>query len=283
MRDDWSMSGDAYLFNNWHILAPDQNLLANNLRLFPLSQELVLTWIIRIELLHIQVLHIGDGVGNTPGNMLVMSNNHTGCAGKTDAGYIDLAADQMTFKPDRGDHLSKMRIIAEHRSATFGLCAIDHPVITASHRAQTRECTDLLILFQQAQIDPLIGDAWGHNERMVGIITGFKLSSALGSELANQAGADQFGLPVTGQAPTLDLAPLQYIGSGKGLWLNTQDGELHRETLAVLLNSRLDSINIRIHAIDVSVDDLAGLCVEVLGLFLRCSMHAQAAHKAISL
>jgi len=48
--------------------------------------------VIRIELLKIEILNIRNGVGDAPGDMLIVSNNDAGSARKACTGHIKVAS-----------------------------------------------------------------------------------------------------------------------------------------------------------------------------------------------
>ena len=127
-----AMTRNKYLFHEGFFLPFDTNLFTYNCCILPLTLKLVLMWVVWIDLLNIQVLHIGNGICDAPCDVLIVSNDNTGGTGKTCTNYVDIARDKMTFIPDRGSGLSKMWIIAEDRSTCRCHRAIHDPVIAST-------------------------------------------------------------------------------------------------------------------------------------------------------
>src|SRR5690349_18295740 len=114
------MSRDTHLLNHRSIPTLDFDFFLNNLSLFPLAHKFVLARIIRMKLLDIEILNIRDSVRDTPGNMLVVSDNDTRGTRETSSNDINIFRHEMAFIPDRGCSLSQVRIITQNSSTCFG-------------------------------------------------------------------------------------------------------------------------------------------------------------------
>src|SRR5579885_1188607 len=162
MRDagqDRAMTSDTHLFDYWLLQPAYVDHFMDNSGLVPLALKFVLVRIFRVKFLNVKIFDIGDGIGDAPGDMLVVPNNDARRAGEAGADDIDIARDQMAFVPDRGGGLPQMRIVAEDGGACRGHGAINDPVIAAAEHAEAAQFFHLLVLLQQAEIDAPVFDA----------------------------------------------------------------------------------------------------------------------------
>src|SRR5450755_3835013 len=106
------MAGDSYLFNNRVFQATNLDLFLYHLGLFPLALVFVLVRILGVKFLDIEVLRIGNRVGDAPGDVLVMSDDDAGSAWEADADDVDVSRDEVAFIPDRGCRLTEVGIVA---------------------------------------------------------------------------------------------------------------------------------------------------------------------------
>ena len=109
------MASDTYFLDKWRLATSHFDLFANHLRLFPFPPVFVLMRIVRIKFLDVEVLNIGDGVGDTPGDILVVPYDHSWRTRKTCSNDINIPGYQVILKPDRRYSLAQMRIVAENR------------------------------------------------------------------------------------------------------------------------------------------------------------------------
>src|SRR5581483_2570915 len=107
MSENRAMPCDTNLFDRRFTLVFYPNLFFDDLRFLPLALIFVLVGIVRIELLDVEVFHVRDGIGDTPGDMLVVSDHDSWGARETCAHHIDIARHQVAFKPDGGDGLTE--------------------------------------------------------------------------------------------------------------------------------------------------------------------------------
>src|SRR5712692_2202733 len=70
-------------------------------------------WVLRVKFLDVQVFNIGDGIGEAPGDMLVVANDDAGRAWEADADDINITGDQVALIPDRRSCLPQVRVITE--------------------------------------------------------------------------------------------------------------------------------------------------------------------------
>ncbi len=108
----------------------------------------------RVDLLDVQVLHVGAGVGETPGQVGVLSQHHQGQAGQRGAGHAQAACagvvvgsglgaldlslrlhlgwyHQARQVPQRGCAQLQVRVVGQQRRARAAAAAGQHPVVGA--------------------------------------------------------------------------------------------------------------------------------------------------------
>ena len=213
------MTRNAHLFNHRLFLSAHVDRLTNDLSLVPLALKFVLVGIFRVKFLDVEILNIGDGIGDAPGDMLVMPDDNARAAGEAGADDIDIARDQVTFVPDGRGSLAQVRVVAEDRGACCGHGAIDDPVIAAAKHAEAAQLFHLLVLLQQAEVDPLVFSAGRHDQGMSGIVAGLQLRGQFDAQFGNQTSAYDLSFPVAAQVPAHHLRPLDSIGGLPGFWL----------------------------------------------------------------
>src|ERR1051326_976806 len=131
---------------------PDFDLFTDHLCLFPPALIFVLVRVLRIEFLDVQVLSIGDCIGDTPGDMLVVSYDYTRSARETGSNDINISSYQVTLVPDRWSGLSQMWIVAQNRRTCGGHSAIDNPIVACPQRTEAAKLFELFVLLQHAQV-----------------------------------------------------------------------------------------------------------------------------------
>ena len=118
-----------------------EDFLAHD-KLFPARGRAVLAGIGRVDLLQIQILHIGVGVGKAPGHLRRAAQHHKGHAGQGGPCHIQLAQGTAVTGPalwrlktrevpDGRSAQPQMRIVGQQGLAASGLAAGHHPVIAA--------------------------------------------------------------------------------------------------------------------------------------------------------
>ncbi len=116
------MSGDDHLLDDrGGILNFD--LLALRLCLEPFAAEFILCLPVGCfaQVLDIEILNVRETVGETPGQLFIMTGDHQGQPREGHAGDMQVIADEMVFKPDGWSTHAKMHIVCQDRHA--GLCA----------------------------------------------------------------------------------------------------------------------------------------------------------------
>ena len=88
-----------------------------------------------IEGLDVDVLHGGTNVGEAPGNPLVVSHDHVGQTGQSDASGVEVAAAEMGFVPQVRHLVPEVHVVREQRLARNRVRAGNHPVIGTDHHA----------------------------------------------------------------------------------------------------------------------------------------------------
>ena len=99
----------------WRFAASHFDFFTNHLRLFPFPLVFVLMRIVWIKFLDVEVLNIGDGVGDTPSDILVVPYDHTRSTRKTCSNHINIPGYQVILKPARRNGLAQMRVVTENR------------------------------------------------------------------------------------------------------------------------------------------------------------------------
>src|SRR5712691_1076788 len=206
-----AMTGDAHLFDERSLASFDDDLFANNLRLFPIAPVFILAGILWVKFLDVEIFHIGDGIGDTPGDMLVVSYDYPRCAWEADSNHIDFARHQVILVPDGWCGLAQVWIVAEDRRAGGSHGAIDDPVVAGTHHAKATELFELFVLLQHAEVDTLVFKTGGNNQGMFGIIARFQFGGPFRAEHGHDTRADDLRLPVTTEVPAHHLGPLNAV------------------------------------------------------------------------
>ena len=111
--------------------AADLDLLLTHLSVHPLAIDQVLAWIAGLEGLKVQVLHVGTGVGHSPGDPLVVADDDDRPAGEGDTGHVKTGRLELDLVPDARDAVAEMGIVREQRLAQPRVRAAYHPVVAA--------------------------------------------------------------------------------------------------------------------------------------------------------
>ena len=85
--------------------------------------------IVGVDLLDVEVLHVGADVGHAPGDAIVVAHDHAGNAGEAEAGDVPARRVEADLIPDRGHLDAQVRVISQQRQARFGVFAADDPVV----------------------------------------------------------------------------------------------------------------------------------------------------------
>src|SRR5258706_2329686 len=136
MGQDWPMASYPYFLDKGFFDTLKSNLLTNNLCIFPFTLVFVLIGVLGVEFLNVQISNVRRGIGDTPGNELVMPNHDTRGTRKTHADSINISRNQMTFIPDRRGSLSQVWVITKDGQTGGGHGSINYPVVACSHQTK---------------------------------------------------------------------------------------------------------------------------------------------------
>ena len=170
-----------------------------------------------------EVLGIGTGVGDAPGDPAVGPHHDHGDAGQGGAGHGEAGSVQVGEIPDRRHREPQMRVVGQHRQAACRMAAVDHPVVRAVAR-----------LGQQVEqgLRPVAGGQPGRveNHRGVGRVCGEEAGGPFGAQQVDQAGAQRFLAPVAREMQRHHLQPGDAVGRPPGLGIvGQQQGEFGRQ------------------------------------------------------
>src|SRR6202158_5379675 len=84
-----------------------------------------------VEGFDVQVLHIGAIVGESPGDAIVVANDHERGARQSEAFDVPARGGDVDFVPDGREHQLQVRIVGEQRLSGCGVRAADHAVVAA--------------------------------------------------------------------------------------------------------------------------------------------------------
>src|ERR1044072_8256355 len=118
LKDNWTMTRHGYLVNYRVVLRRNRSfanfdLFLTNDGVLPSLRSLVAPGIFWIKLFAVQVLHVRSDIRKTPGDALVMANDHTRDSRRTDAGDAHAGSIQVHEIPNRGCCRRQMRIVRE--------------------------------------------------------------------------------------------------------------------------------------------------------------------------
>ena len=115
-EDDWAMTRNGY-FVRHHISFrtgesfPDLDLFTAHDCILPTERRPVSFGVFRIKLLEVKILNVWSNVGETPGDVIVMSNDNAGQSGGANAGNANAGRAQMDHVPDRRRCRTQVRIV----------------------------------------------------------------------------------------------------------------------------------------------------------------------------
>src|ERR1051325_9838664 len=103
------------------------NHLLMNRGLEPSLRSLILAG--RIEILDEQILDIGIEIRKAPGDPLVVTDYYKGQPGQAKTRNIIISAMELYFKPNPGNLMSEVHVIAQKRFSGRRVCARNHPIV----------------------------------------------------------------------------------------------------------------------------------------------------------
>ncbi len=275
--EDRPMPRDDDLLDYRLLPALDANLLWDNLCIFPGALILILMWILRVEALQIDVLRIGSGIGDTPGDAPVAPDNHSRQPWQRGAGDIQARRVQVAVIPDCRHLRRQMWVVRQHRLAAGRARAIHHPVVAAMRRTEhAHQFFYLAILIEQRRIQTAIIGAWWHNQRVASRIERLNACRALRANLCHKLCPQQLRLPIAGQVPGHHLAPGQRIGGRPGRRRKAQQHHLQRQAPLVALDKGID-------AQQIGIQQAARLLAYQRHILLRRPIQANTPQEAVRL
>ena len=151
------MAGPAR-FEGFGGTAGHDDLLCLHFHVNPGAIHLVLVGVGGIDLLDDEVLRVGRQVGDAPGDVVVVSDDHTRCAREGEPGHVERAAVRGThtvqghLEPDRRHLDGQVRVVGEDRRTGLGLRTRHHPVVRADlGTGDAGEVTHSLDLLRQVR------------------------------------------------------------------------------------------------------------------------------------
>ena len=216
--------------------AADADDLLSDLGRLPRAVDLVARGVVGVEALDVDVLHVGESVGDAPGAMLVVADDDAGHAGQGEAGNVVIAAAEVIGVPDGREDGRQVGVVGQLRPAAGGARPADNPVVAAQALAHERRADRAVgnrlaeraqQPFGQAAADGRVGDG----RQIVRAVDRRQVGGALRPQLVEKPGAQQFRLPVARQPPGQHRAP---GAGGQGiprLGAKGQQAELGRQRL----------------------------------------------------
>ena len=101
------------------------------LRFFPSAVYAVFVRNSGIESLDVQILNVGAVVGESPGDAVIVTDDHERCSGKRKACNIPSRGGEMNLVPDRGNAQLEVCIVGEQRFSGGGVRAADNPIVAS--------------------------------------------------------------------------------------------------------------------------------------------------------
>ena len=117
------------------LAAVDLDDLLDEGHVAPLAHVLVLVGVVGVDLLDVEVLHVGADVGDAPGDAVVVADDDAGDAGEAETGHIPAGRVQADLVPDRRHLDAQVRIVGQQGQAGGGVLAGDDPVVAAQEGA----------------------------------------------------------------------------------------------------------------------------------------------------
>ena len=134
-------------------LAFDAYGFVENLKPVPTRWCLILCRIVGLDAFKVEVLHIGARVGETPGQMIGLPNDHRRESRHRGTRHLQAGCIQPHQVPQCGRRKFQMRVVGQQRLAAFGVLAGNHPVVGAD-ALDARFGRGQQGLFAQISLDP---------------------------------------------------------------------------------------------------------------------------------
>ena len=187
-----------------------------------------------IDLLQVEVLDVGSGVGEAPGDVLVLPQHHHRQARQRCPSHFQAGGLEAREVPQRGRAELEVRVVGQQRPAGAGVRPGDDPVVGA-HALDARRRGDLGQplpgRLQRTTGQPEAAEqrrVVGGGRQRLPRVGRQQLVDARHRHLQCQAQPQQLGGPVGAQVPGHHDAPGQAVDGVPGLGLDAQDHELRR-------------------------------------------------------
>ncbi len=243
--------------------------------------------------LDVEVGGVGPQVGEAPGDVGVVADDHAGHAGEAEARDVeravlaDLTAVQADLDPDAGQGDPEVRVVGQDRRTAHGVLAADHPAVAADAVAvaeQRGHLADdpidagqrLLHLRPERRplrqpgagrggvlLEDLVDDRALVDDRRV-VVEGVRreqLARALGSHGADRPCPGDLVLEVALEVPRHRLEPGDRVDGGPGLGRVVEPGEVEDRVLERDLR-QATVLEVGVDALGIGVEQVAGGRVE---------------------
>ena len=255
--------------------AADFDGLAANLEgQAPLRRE-VAGGVVGVDTLDEEVLHVGPGVGEAPGEVARLAQQREGQPRQRRAHDLELRRLDMGEVPDARHLQAQVRVVGEQRLAGFRVFAAQHPGVgaepgRAGQRQGGRERIEVDAGGVEGQRTPM-----RPRRRIVGML-GPEVLQLRPVERAGEARAAHLVLEVVAQVPGHHLEPDQAVGGPPGLGLVAEQNELRRQQAGA-------GLQIGVHALGIGLEDRLRVGREHLEVPLGDTVDAERAQELVRL
>jgi hypothetical protein len=242
--------------------------------------------VVGLEALEVQVLHIGAGVGEAPGDVFILAeHDHRQARHRRAGGLEAVRARHFDARdvPQRRCRDLQMRVVGQQRLAARRLRAGDDPVVRA-HAFDTRRRRDGLQVVDLLRRQRRQGTAQlqrtqqrrvvGRGQRRVTGIRRQQLVDALDRQRQRQPRAQQLGAPVAAQVPGHHDRPGQAVDRRPVFEWHAEDQHLRRPRCHVLALPGVD-------ARGVGLQHALRFIAELRPLRLRGPAHTERAQELV--
>ena len=213
--DERAVAGYDYLFDMWAGAVAQVDLFAYDGGFFPFSLEFeagrTAAVVVGVWAFDVEVLDIGEGVGQAPGDVLVVADDDAGCAGEGGAADLEAGfgavgrgrAGEMHLVPSAGHGHDEVGIVTENRASGEGFFCGDGPGVAALSelgRGDSEPVFQLFVLVEDeagGMEEPhrLLASYALHNCGVCVWIVRFQIGGEGGVELGGQPGAGPVHFP----------------------------------------------------------------------------------------
>jgi hypothetical protein len=221
----------------------------------PAAGGLVAVRVRRVELLEVDVLHVGPGVGEAPGEVFVLPEHDKRQARHRGAG--DAVARRLDARevPQRRRGQPQVRVVGDERLAGFAAAARDDPVVRADavDAGRARRGVDQRhglraepAVHPQALVERRVVDQRG---RLVARVGRQQFVDTRHRQLQRQPHAQQFVAPVAAQVPGHHDRPGHAVLRRPRHGRHAEDQELRRPGFQALRQEGVDAFGVGQHRV----------------------------------